>query len=338
MTLIRKTLIVFILGLCIAGAVAVGYYMHYIRTPIDDEAREVVVRITPGTGFAAICDRLDEAGLVKNRWLFHLYVYLKGQERHLGSGEYLLSSSMTPHDLLGKLVRGEVMDYRVSFPEGFTVEQMAARLENRRLADAAVFMAAARDREFLRSLGIDGKTAEGFLFPDTYRFTRSMSERDIIRAMVEEFHEKLTLPMKRRIADVGMTLVKFVTLASIVEKESGVEEEKALIAAVFLNRLKKRMRLQSDPTVIYGLDDFDGNLTREHLETKNPYNTYRIKGLPPGPICNPGLSSMEAVLFPADVNYLYFVSRNDGTHHFSSDLKSHNEAVITYQIKRRRGR
>jgi len=334
----RKILVAFVIAVCIAGAAAAGYYTHYIRTPIDDQAREEVVRIPPGTGFAAIRDRLDELGLVKNRWLFHLYVHLKGQERHIRSGEYLLSSSMTPHDLLGKLVRGEVMDYRVSFPEGFTVEQIAARLEKRGLADAAVFMKNSRDRDFLRSLGIDGETAEGFLFPETYRFTRSMSERDMIRAMVEEFHDKLTLPMKRQIADAGMTLVKFVTLASIVEKESGVEEEKPLIAAVFLNRLKKHMRLQSDPTVIYGLDDFDGNLTREHLETNNPYNTYRIRALPPGPICNPGLSSMTAVLSPADVDYLYFVSRNDGTHHFSSDLKSHNEAVITYQIKRRRTR
>jgi len=188
----------------------------------------------------------------------------------------------------------------------------------------------ARDKEFLESLNIKAESIEGYLFPDKYFFTRSMNTRRIMQIMVENFRKKVTPDMIQRAKNIGLSESQFITFASMIGKESGSDSEKPFIAAVFYNRIRKGMRLQSDPTAVYDLDSFEGKVLRSHLKRQSLYNTYLIKGLPPGPIANPGLDSLKAVLNPAPVDYLYFVSKNDGTHHFSSSLIEHNQAVKHY--------
>ncbi|MBN2126167.1 MAG: endolytic transglycosylase MltG, partial [Deltaproteobacteria bacterium] len=228
-----------------------------------------------------------------------------------------------------------VIAHPVTIPEGLTASQIGALLEEKGLADKGGFLDLIRDPRLIKDYGLRGDSLEGYLYPDTYHFARGIPVQRIIDTMVKRFHE-LVDPLQDRARQVGMELEEVISLASIVEKETGLARERPLIASVFLNRLKRGMRLESDPTVIYGLKDFDGNLTREDLRHNTPYNTYTRRGLPPGPIANPGLDSIRAVLSPAETNYLYFVSKNDGSHHFSATLAEHNRAVVKYQKKRRR--
>jgi UPF0755 protein len=224
--------------------------------------------------------------------------------------------------------------YKLTVPEGYNQDQIAALVASAGFTSAEVFLKACTDPHLIQSKGIAAKDLEGYLFPDTYYFPRPAAPETIISAMVQNFWSVFTDEMKKRADQMNLSIHKTVTLASIIEKETGVATERPLISSVFHNRLKKRMRLESDPTVIYGIEDFDGNLTRKHLKTYTPYNTYRIKGLPPGPIANPGKEAIEAALYPAESDYLFFVSRKDRTHHFSTNLSDHNKAVRRYQLRR----
>jgi len=325
--------------LSIIGVVVIVLYASfysYVENPVDSEGKALEIEITRGTNFPVVVRLLEDAGLITRKKYFLLLAHVKGAPKKIKAGEYELNSSMSPGQIIDKLMEGRVKGYRVSIPEGFTVRQIASRLVAKKLVDKERFIALAQDMEFLSSLKINKASAEGYLFPDTYVFSRSMGERKIIKFMAGQFWRRITPEMKEKAKELGFTLDEIVTLASIVEKEGGKKDEKPVIAAVFHNRLKRRMRLQSDPTVIYDIEDFDGNLKKIHLERKTPHNTYQIRGLPPGPICNPGMDAIVAALYPAPVNYLYFVSKNNGSHHFSSNLKNHNKAVITYQIKRRK--
>lgn len=306
----------------------------YAERPVDNQGISVTVEIPRGTSFPRITGILEEAGLITHKKLFYLLAKLKDAPTNIRAGEYEMNSSMSPTDTINKLVKGSIKGYRVPIPEGFNIRQIAARLTSSNLVNEEEFIKTASDPQFVSSLGIQGSSVEGYLFPDTYIFDRSIGEKGIIKLMVNRFRQVVTPDMLKRAAELDLTTEEFVTLASMTEKEGGSKEEKALISAVFHNRLKKGMRLQSDPTVIYGIKDFDGNITRKHLRSKTPYNTYRIWGLPPGPIANPGRDSLLAALYPADVPYLYFVSKNNGSHHFSTNLVSHNKAVLKYQIKR----
>jgi UPF0755 protein len=277
---------------------------------------------------------LDNAGLVKHKLLFSLLAVTQSAAGHIRAGEYELASSMSPLEVLKKLVKGEIKGYLVTFPEDISLREVASRLASYKLADENTFMKIASDREFLDSLGIAGATLEGFLYPDTYLLDRSMETKDIIRAMVNQFRKMVSAEMLNRAKEIGFTTEEFVTLASIIGKESGNKDEKPFISAVFHNRLKKGMKLQSDPTAVYGRNNFNGVIKRKDLSNNTPHNTYQIAGLPPGPIANPGLDSLRAALYPAPVNYLYFVSKNDGSHRFSASLTAHNEAIFQYQIKK----
>ena len=210
------------------------------------------------------------------------------------------------------------------------MQEIAARLDNEKLINKEIFFELARDKDFLKSLNIKAESIEGYLFPDTYYFNRSMNTRQIMKKMVDRFWEKVTPEMIKKAQELGFNTQQFVTFASIIGKESGDDAEKPFIAAVFLNRLKKKMRLQSDPTAVYDMDSFSGKVLRSHLKRNSPYNTYLIRGLPPGPIANPGLTSLQAALNPAPVKYLYFVSKKDGSHFFSDSLKEHNKAIYRY--------
>ena len=310
-----------------------GVYAYY-HLPYDDHMRPVWVVVSEGSSLDQTAEMLEDMGVVRFPLLFASVARLLGRDRSVRAGEYRFHTSMSPREILQMLCRGTVVLHKVTVPEGFTVRQISVLLEKKGLAAREEIMAASRDTRIIAGFGIEGVSLEGYLFPETYHFAMGLSPGEILEAMVRRFHAVYGPEMRARQAETGLSLHEVVTLASIVEKETSRKEEKPLVASVVVNRLRKGMLLQCDPTVIYGLEDFDGNLTREHLRTPNPYNSYLNRGLPPGPICNPGLDSLKAALYPAETSYLYFVSRNDGTHVFSPTLVEHNRAVEKYQKRR----
>lgn len=318
------------IGLLLLILLAAGvWFGSYLLTP-SPAAEDTIVFIPKGTSVRGIKTLLAREGLIKDDIRFLALARITGTAKRLRAGEYLIPAYQKPLQILRILEKGKVVQHQVTIPEGLTVRQVAALFGEENWVDPQRFVELTKDQEFIHSLGLELESIEGYLFPDTYMLTRGeVSEESVITMMVGRFFEI----WQDSTADLATNQIRHqvVTLASIVEKETGSPEERPLIARVFLNRLEKNMRLQSDPTVIYGMDDFTGNLTRKDLVRKTPYNTYIIKGLPPGPICNPGRESILAVLHPADAPFLYFVSKNDGTHHFSTNLREHNSAVRKYQ-------
>ena len=327
-------------GLLIVGGLlllvslfVLGYVAAFLWTPYHGHSSVAEIEIRRGDTFAAVARELNEKGVVSQPRLFVLWAWLRGLDTKVHHGLYRFEGAISPRSVLDGLVIGRTVVYKVTIPEGFTVRQIGSRLERKGLATPERFAAAVGDPAVLSPLGVD--RMEGYLFPTTYHFRALATEEEIVKTMFAEFKDTITPKMEARARELGMTRHELVTLASIIEKEAGPGDEMPLVSAVFHNRLKRNMRLQSDPTVIYGLEDFNGDLTREDLRSPGPYNTYKNRGLPPGPICNPGLAAMKAALFPADVAYLYFVSKNDGSHHFSESLREHNAAVRKYQKNRR---
>ena len=317
------------------GLTAVGLdLMEYARQPAGKSVVGQIVQIAHGRAMSQIANDLANAGLIHSPLKFRLLARLKGCDKSLQAGEYLLSPAMTPLEMLDALVRGKVQLHRITIPEGYNLRQIGALLDAAGLVQAAAFDAAAHDKNSAARAGIAAASFEGYLFPDTYSFPKGTSATEIITAMKTRFDQVFKPEWRVRAEKMGWTVHQVVTLASIIEKETGEPAERPLISAVFHNRLRRGMRLETDPTVIYGIPDFDGNLTRRHLATETPYNTYRIAGLPPGPIANPGAEAIEAALYPSDSAYLFFVSRNDGTHHFSATLAEHQQAVRRYQLGR----
>jgi UPF0755 protein len=307
---------------------------QFISTPASSEPEEVVIEISPGMSLGTLSNLLQKQGVISSAAKFGWLVKLKGAARRIKAGEYQISTGLRPTDVLDKIIRGEVLLHQITFPEGYTMRQMAELLDSHDLADGDRFIATASDPAFIHTFNIPAPTLEGYLFPDTYQFARDLPVENILTALVKRFDQHFGPTQKEKAEQLGFTRHQVVILASVVEKETAVAAERPLIAGVFLNRLKRGIRLQSDPTVIYGLKNFTGNLTKAHLESDTPYNTYTRKGLPVGPICNPGAASIQAVLNPAPTPYLYFVAKKDGTHHFSSTLVEHNAAVLRYQKRR----
>jgi len=287
--------------------------------------------IPKGSGYPEIARILQDARVLRHPFAFRTLVLATATGRHLQSGEYSFPAPPSAFEVWRKLVRGEVALYNVTIPEGSNIRDIARILGDSELADPGAFLAAATSREVAVRLDIPGDTAEGFLFPDTYVLVKYMSEEEIIGVMVRQFRRRFTPEMEEKGRQAGFSLKQIVTIASIIEKETGVREEKPLVSAVIRRRLALGMPLQMDPTVIYGLRKFGENLTRRDLRTPSPYNTYMKRGLPPGPITNPGLPSLDAAINPADADYLYFVSRNDGSHEFTRTLRDHNQAVAAYR-------
>jgi UPF0755 protein len=274
---------------------------------------------------------VDE-GVVRSLRAFVFLGKIKGLSNSIQAGELKFRTDMTSNQALDVLVRGKAVSYQVTIPEGYNVQMVAALLAEKGLGEADRFMELAKEGEFARGLGVPADSLEGFLFPDTYSWPKGLSEEDILSRMVSKYSSVFTDAMRSRAEEMGMSEFEVVTLASIIEKETGAPEEREQVSAVFHNRLKKGYRLQTDPTVIYGLKNFNGDLTKKDLRTDHPYNTYTRSGLPVGPIANPGEASLKAVLSPARVSYLYFVARGDGTHVFSNNLVDHNKAVAIYQL------
>ena len=327
----------------IATALAAGLALHdYLTSPFGASTADRVVRIERGSTFREAARALEGAGIIEHGEVFTAVAPFLRPVESIKAGEYRFDGPSSPMKVLDKLLRGEVMTFKVTIPEGYTSVQIAALLEEASLADAAKVKAAAFDPEGALSMGLRADNLEGYLFPDTYFFARGLGTREILSTMVDRhrsvYAEVLAEVGVRAVEVSGLTDYQILILASIIEKETSDPAERPLISAVFHNRLRRSIPLQSDPTVIYGIEDFNGNITRRDLQTHTPYNTYLIPGLPPTPIANPGRASIEAALRPADADYLYFVSRNDGTHQFSKTLREHNEAVRIYQRRGRRRR
>jgi len=305
--------------------------IHHGRS-VDSGAWETTVVLPPGQNFLDILKGLVDARVVTDPRRFRLLVRLLGYDRRIKAGEYLFTSAMSPIEILDKLARGKVVMHALTIPEGFNLREIAVLLGRAGMGESDAFLSKVMDPGFAAAKGIAGRSLEGYLFPDTYFFPRNTEIERIIQTLLDRFNAVYSPEWTDRSRRVGLTRHEVVTLASIIEKETGVAEERARISSVFHNRLKKGMRLQSDPTVIYGIKNFNGNITREHLNTPTPYNTYQIGGLPPGPIASPGRAALWAVLFPEETDFLYFVARGDGTHQFSKSLAEHNQAVRRYQL------
>ncbi len=315
-------------------AVAGYQVVRWAESPVATDADKLpskIVTIPEGSTFQQVASLLAREHLIKSRAAFLVLGKANVADRKIHPGEYELNAAMLPIDILNKLLTGRVVLHPVMVPEGVTMGQIAEVLDQHGITDQAEFMRLVKDKVFISSLGIEADTLEGYLFPETYRFARATKAKEVIQTMVNNLWQVFTPELRDRAKQLDMTVHDVLTLASVVEKETRVGTERQLISAVFHNRLKKRIPLQSDPTVIYGLQSFDGNLRKKDLSSPSPYNTYRVRGLPPGPIANPGAEAIRAVLYSAPSPYLYFVSRNDGTHQFSATLAEHNLAVEKYQ-------
>jgi len=288
------------------------------------------VSIAPGMPFRSVAVALEHAGVLRHPFLLAAWARYAGLDRGVRSGDYVIDRPITPLEILALLRSPSRSLAWLTVPEGYTADQVAALLEREGFGGADLFVCAMRDPLLLRQLDLPATGVEGYLFPDTYAFTLAAAPADIVRAMVVRFREHSRQLAAQRIA-AGLTEAEMVTLASLIEKETGRTEERALVSGVFHNRLRRGIPLQSDPTVIYALEKFGDRLTRADLETPSPYNTYRHTGLPIGPIANPGRAALEAAVNPTDTPALYFVSRNDGSHQFSASLDEHNAAVQRYQ-------
>ncbi len=324
------------LGLLAVGLVTAGSVWTRIHEPYQGHTEvEQFIDIPAGSGPASIGRRLVEEGIVRDAWTFRSALWWSGKARELKAGEYQFVGPMSAIDVVRKLVDGEVYARRLTFPEGLTIAEMAGVFEARGFGTAQQFLDAAADPSPIRELDPSSRNLEGYLFPETYALPRGTPAARLIRMMVDRFHAVYDERLRALAKEQGLTTREVVTLASLVEKETGQPSERPLVAAVYRNRLKLGMGLQADPTVVYALrlaGRYDGNIRRQDLAFDSPYNTYRYRGLPPGPIASPGAHSLEAALTPADVDYLYFVSRNDGSHAFARTLGEHNRNVREFQI------
>lgn len=318
----------------VAGGLAWYQTIRWAEAPLSTEAEHPpskIVVIPEGAAFQQVAGMLEEEQIIKSRSAFLWLGKSQDAERKIHPGEYELHAAMPPAEILSKLVASRVVLHAVTIPEGYTISQIAEVFAEQQIADKVELIRLAHDKSFLKTLGVSADSLEGYLYPDTYRFPRPTTPKAVLKTMVDQLSHVLTVEWQGRAKELNLTMHQVLTLASVIEKETGSGDERPHIASVFHNRLKKKIPLQSDPTVIYGLPNFDGNLHKKDLSHPSPYNTYRWAGLPPGPIASPGAQSIHAALYPTETKDLYFVSKNDGTHQFSATLVEHNKAVEKYQ-------
>jgi UPF0755 protein len=332
---VKKLLAVIVVLVLMAGAAA-PMYRRVTQPYRGYTGAEQFVDVPQGAGSRGIGDRLVAAGVVRDMATFRIALWMSGEARRLKAGEYRFDREMTPFEVIDRIARGDIYVVNVTFPEGLTIAEMARIFESNGIGPASGFVSAAGNAALVRELDPAATDLEGYLFPETYALSRHTDAATLVRLMVTRFEHVFTPEMRRAAAERSLSVRQAVTLASIVEKETGKSEERPTVAAVYTNRLRINMALQCDPTVIYALlkaGRYSGNLHRDDLNFDSPYNTYRYPGLPPGPIASPGRASLEAAVHPAGSDYLYFVSRNDGSHEFARTLEEHNRNVHKFQIQ-----
>jgi UPF0755 protein len=304
--------------------------------PLPFGNKPIEFEIKRGATFRQVVNALSERGLVRDRWVIHIFGRVTGVDRKIKAGYYPLWGTMSPLQIFNAIRLGKIIEYEITVVPGDSLREVGEKLSSQAGIDPAEFQKISTDKDFLDALDVDAPSLEGYLFPDTYRFPKGLEVREVLSLMVDKLREKFTDEMTARALQLDISERDVLTMASIVEKEAITDDERPVIAAVYYNRLKRKMPLQADPTTIYGVKASREKITRDDLLRKTPYNTYVINGLPPGPIASPGLKSIQAALNPADVPYLYFVSNNDGTHSFSVTLSNHEEAVRAYRDKKRK--
>lgn len=327
--------IVLVLALAVGGAVAAAAVVLASPGPAVRD-RSVVVEIPAHEGVREIAERLESAGVVTSDKAFVAVAVVSGKARRLKAGEYEVPRGATALDVLTLIQSGRVRQHAVLHPEGATVAEFAAVLEQERLASAADVLRVARDPAFVKTQRIEASSLEGYVFPDTYQLVRGMRVEELLARTVQRLHTKLGPDLEARARARGLTVHQALTLASIIEREAVAPDEQRTISGVFWNRLKRGIPLQADPTVQYAVGKGRRALTRVDLDADHPYNTYRYQGLPPGPIASPGLGAIEAALDPAAVPYLYFVKLDERRHQFSATIAEHNAAVTRYRLSRSR--
>ncbi len=326
---IRGNLLRAVAIVALAAAIAFALLLFDSVSGRDWQMKKVV--IPRKSTLADITSLFRQEKILPHPLAFRALVLLTGTSRRLHYGEYTFPAPPSAFETWRRIVAGDVIKYSVTVPPGANLFDIASLLGEMSLADPKAFLDAATSRDTLARLGIRGKSAEGYLFPDTYVLVKTLSPEEILEIMVRQFWKKFTPETEKRAKEEGLTVSQVVTIASIIEKETSTEEEKPLVSAVIRKRLALGMPLQMDPTVIYGAKRFDGTVTRKDLQAEGPYNTYRNRGLPPGPIANPGMPAILAALAPAKTDYLYFVSNNDGSHVFSRTLPEHLRAVEKFR-------
>lgn len=318
--------------------IAIHFYIAIFVPPSREKIWKEVA-VTEGMSFKAVAAMLHREGIIRYRGYFEILGRIQGITRRVRQGYYGLGTHMSMWEVLEALRQGRIIEYQVIVPEGYNLYQIGYVLARTPLIkDPQEFIRLAKDGKFVRSLGIEASTLEGYLFPDTYYFPKGITVEGIARHMVQRYRSVFDDSYRARAAALGFTEHQIITLASIIEKEAKIPSERKLISAVYHNRLKIGMKLQADPTAVYGKKAWVTNVTREDLKRKTPYNTYLHKGLPPGPIANPGQESILAALYPAPVDYLYFVAQGDGSHYFSKDYSTHLKAVNRYRFNLKKAR
>jgi UPF0755 protein len=309
---------------------AVALLLVHLIMPVsfDNEWREV--RIPEGSTYTEGLVLLEKNRIIDGRMSLLFLGRITGSDRQLKPGYYNLSASMSPLEIFNTLIEGRTVQFTVTIPEGSTLREIEKKFTDTGLIEQHAWDLA-NDKDFLFELGINAPSLEGYLYPDTYKFPKGTDSKAVFRIMVGRLNDVFDESLHERAEELGMTENEVLTLASIIEKEAFIDIERPVISAVYHNRLKKNMRLQADPTVLYGLDKDEKRIRYRDLKRNTPYNTYVIKGLPPGPVASPGIKSIRAALYPDDVDYLFFVSKNNGTHHFSRTNKEHARAVALYQ-------
>ena len=301
-----------------------SYYIPHPRSDFKNETRYIIVR--KGDSLSRIAAHLEEIGAISSKFNFVLFGKILGKSRSMKSGRYAIEASYSMAKIMGMIAGGEATPFNITIPEGYTLAEMAGLLQDSIGLDVDEFKKAVSNPVVLDSLGIEGDNLEGYLAPSTYNFFYEQDASSVVAKMLENFYQTLPDSFELKANRLGLTFHEAVTLASMIEEEAMADSERPIIAAVFLNRLRKGMRLECDPTVIYALGGLDRPLLRKDLKYDSPYNTYMYYGLPPGPISNPGVKSLEAAVNPSDDNYLYFVARGDGSHIFSFTLRDHINA------------
>ena len=325
----------------VAGAVFVlmmaGWFSIQFNTAADVAGETLLFEVEEGWNAGQIAEALAARGIIARKWPFLLGYRLFFSGQSLKAGEYRLKTPLSPKQVIQALVLGQVLLYPMTIPEGLTRRETAQHLNKAYAVDAEAYLTASAEPGAVRDWDAESADLEGYLLPETYHFPKDVTPAEMVEAMVDQFRSVFTEDWKQRASELGLSVRQVVILASLVEKETSRGEERALVSAVFHNRLRMGMKLDCDPTIVYALkqtDSYTGRLRYKDLKLDSPYNTYLYPGLPPGPIANPGRASLEAALYPEDVDYLYFVSRNDGSHQFSRTYREHINAVNKYQRRR----